>query len=140
MVEAPPTPTLFTIFPAHKPKWFPGNRVKQLHFDGIKHDVNVPQIRKKTVNMCESIAAWLQGGGGGGEQLNSGLYSMCGHAVPASMCNIYLCMCVRVLKLLCVLHECLQLKSQHLDLIFSLICKEDTQINKLTTCQTLTNH
>lgn len=139
MVEAPPTPTLFTIFPAHKPKWFPGNRVKQLHFDGEKHYVNVPQIRKKTSKHVWKHSSMVTRRRGG-EQLNSGLYSMCGHAVPASMCNIYLCMCVRVLKLLCVLHECLQLKSQHLDLIFSLICKEDTQINKLTTCQTLSNH
>lgn len=60
----PATPTLFTIFPAYKPKLFPGNRVKQLHFDGgEKRYVNVPQIRtekkKTTVNMCERGAAGL---------------------------------------------------------------------------------
>lgn len=36
MEKPSPTPTLFTIIPAYKPKLLPGNRVKQLRFDGEK--------------------------------------------------------------------------------------------------------
>lgn len=36
METASPTPTLFTIIPAHRPNLLPGNGVKQLRFDGRK--------------------------------------------------------------------------------------------------------
>ena len=98
-----------------RPKSFPGNRGKQLHFDGGKHYVNVPQ-NGTTVNKCESTAVWSQGGGGSGalvfttyvhsSALTVTLYLHLWATFTCACVCVCVCVCATVCVCVCVLQEC----------------------------------